>query len=148
MSRKSWFALKTGKHNEPNRMSMPVRIEMSQAPSTLVSTKASSINSSRVSLYPDGDFRNYEDDHILEIRVNMMATYIYQDMIEKMWAHKLPGEGVVIKKRRGEFVCCPKDLQSEKDGLFAAVKALNVRVRCTRRRHQVPYVLDELTKAL
>jgi hypothetical protein len=82
------------------------------------------------SLYPDGDFRNSPRESILDIKIDVMASWLHQQQLEKLWATELPGEGVVLKKARGTFACYPANLQNEVNGFFDNVAAMNVRVSC------------------
>ena len=101
-------------------------MEMTMAPtSPAFKTPASS---RPASLYPEGDFRNQGRESILDIKTDVMASWLHQQQLENLWAMQLPGEGVVLKKARDNFACCPSTLQHERNGLFDNVSAMNVRV--------------------
>lgn len=80
------------------------------------------------SLYPEGDFRNSGRESILDIKSDVMVTYLNQQQMEKLWANNLPEEGCVLKKGRDNFTCSPASLRYTRGGLFDQVVALNVRV--------------------
>ncbi|OTA23999.1 hypothetical protein BTJ68_12745, partial [Hortaea werneckii EXF-2000] len=72
------------------------------------------------SLYPAGDWRNSQQEEINEI--NRWSDF------------GLAGghdEGVILKKGRGAYTCCPADIVEEPYGFFKAVETLNVRTAMT-----------------
>jgi hypothetical protein len=84
--------------------------------------------SSRSSTYPAGDFRNSPRESILDIKTDVMVSWLHKQQLEKLWSSGLPGEGVILKKARGSFACSPATLRNEANGLFDNVVAMNVRV--------------------
>lgn len=68
------------------------------------------------------------------IRHEMMVEYLRGQQERMMWSLEEPDEGVVLRRVRGEYVCCPPDLAKEPFGLFKAVQEMNVRVS-----HRVEY---------
>ena len=98
------------------------------APLTAVATPRGSRPSS---LYPTGDFRNSTLDEINDIKCDVMVNWMHQQQLEKMWSAGSINEGVILKKSRGEFTCCPPDLASVPGDLFDNIKTLNVRVSST-----------------
>jgi hypothetical protein len=84
--------------------------------------------SNRASLYPAGDFRNSSMPDINDMRAEIMCNYLHQQQLKKMWSNGGREEGVLLKKSRREYTSCPSDLQLRRNGLFDAVKRLNVRV--------------------
>lgn len=87
------------------------------------------------SIYPEGDFRNGPREIVLDIKADVMATWINQQQMERMWSTNLPGEGIVLKKARDNFTCAPMTLRNEVDGFFDQVVAMNVRVSYTRSQY-------------
>lgn len=81
-----------------------------------------------LSLYPAGDFRNQNAEEIADIKCDVMINWLHQQQLESMWSAGAPGEGIVLKRRKNDFISCPSDLKQERDGLFAAVSGMNVRV--------------------
>jgi hypothetical protein len=80
------------------------------------------------SLFPEGDFRNSAIDEIIDIKCDVMVNWLHQQQLESMWSSGGPGEGVVLKKSRGNFTCCPSDLAETSSSFYDAIRALNVRV--------------------
>ncbi|EME46198.1 hypothetical protein DOTSEDRAFT_101420, partial [Dothistroma septosporum NZE10] len=84
------------------------------------------------SLYPSGgDFRNSQTDDLNEIKCDVMVNWLYQQQMERLWTAGGIDEGVVLKKTRGQYTCCPGDIVDEPYGFFKAVETLNVRVAMT-----------------
>lgn len=127
---KSYFAPgkqdpKKSAQNNQNKPVVPA-MEMTNGPSS--PSIHSNFPSRPASLYPDGDFRNSPRESILDIKTDVMASWLQQQQLEKLWSTELPGEGVVLKKARDAFACCPATLQNEQNGFFDNVAAMNVRV--------------------
>ena len=80
------------------------------------------------SIYPLGDFRNANLESIAEIKSDVMVNWLYQQQLEMMYTAGGRGEGVILKKYRDSYTCCPAYLRDERGGLFDAVRKLNVRV--------------------
>lgn len=89
------------------------------------------------SLYPEGDFRNSPRESMLDIKTDVMASWLQQQQLEKLWSTESPGEGVVLKKEKGSYSCCPPDLQGDRGGLFDSVVQMNVRVSGSQCRQLV-----------
>jgi hypothetical protein len=86
-------------------------------------------SSYRASLYPSGDFRNARES-LLDVKADVMCSWLYQQQLERQYATGiLPGEGVVLKKGRNDYACCPPQLQEMKYSLYDMAMELNVRVR-------------------
>jgi hypothetical protein len=80
-------------------------------------------------MYPAGDFRNSSLPDINDMKAEIMCNYLHQQQMKKMWSNGGHEEGVILRKSREEYTCCPTDLQAQKNGLFDAARKLNVRVR-------------------
>lgn len=89
---------------------------------------ASPWGSRPASLYPAGDWRNSQSEDILEIKCDVMVNWLYQQQMERLWTAGGHDEGVILKKGRGAYTCCPADLIEEPYGFFKAVETLNVKV--------------------
>ncbi|KAL9109672.1 MAG: hypothetical protein Q9227_005710 [Pyrenula ochraceoflavens] len=97
-----------------------------------VSSKATSERSStsnpranRLSAYPLGEFRESA------IRNDVMVTYLHQQQLIRMWGSEQLEEGVILKRAKDDFVCCPADLANVEGGFYDAVRALNVKCAMT-----------------
>lgn len=81
------------------------------------------------SIAPAGtEFRNSQHEEINEIKCDVMVNWLYQQQMERLWTAGGVDEGVVLKKSRGAYTCCPADITEEPYGFFKAVETLNVRV--------------------
>jgi hypothetical protein len=78
------------------------------------------------SSYAAGSFRN--EDEIKNMKTEVMAEWLYKQQRLKLWASSAPGEGVILKRSRGEYTCCPEDLRYVRRGLFEQIAAMNVAV--------------------
>ena len=67
----------------------------------------------------------------MEVKADVMINWLHQQQLEKMWANGGQSEGVVLKKSRDNYTCCPPELAHYQGDLFDAVRALNVRVGCS-----------------
>lgn len=81
------------------------------------------------SIYPVGDFRNSQSENINEIKCDVMVNWLYQQQMERLWTAGGHDEGVVLKRSKAQYTCCPADIIEEPYGFFKAVETLNVRVR-------------------
>ncbi|GAB7358644.1 hypothetical protein MBLNU230_g3874t1 [Neophaeotheca triangularis] len=108
---------------------------MNEKPLEMVNSQSphgGSINLSRpASLYPTGDFRNSQAGEINEIKCDVMVNWLYQQQMERLWTAGGHDEGVVLKKARGAYTCCPADLVGEPFGFFKAIETLNVKSAMT-----------------
>jgi hypothetical protein len=117
---------------------------------TAQSTAKNSPNTSRApslrhSFLPAGDARNQDADTINEIRNDMMVNWLYEQQLRKQYASGMdPYEGVVLKKARGAFACCPPQMAAIPDSLFAVVAAMNVRCAMTVNTPVVRALLDSI----
>ncbi|EXJ85841.1 hypothetical protein A1O1_06210 [Capronia coronata CBS 617.96] len=79
----------------------------------------------------ESDLRNSSTQELRDLKTDMMCTWLHQQQLEKMWSTNGLEEGVVIKKARDEYKCAPEDLRSRSDGVFDAVRKLNVKCAMT-----------------
>lgn len=79
-------------------------------------------------MYPPGDFRNNDKDELRDIKCDVMVNWLYQQQMEMLWTAGAADEGVVLKKTRGSYTCCPADIMEEPYGFFKSIEMLNVRV--------------------
>jgi hypothetical protein len=64
-----------------------------------------------------------------ELKTDMMCNWLHQQQIERMWTTNSIEEGVLLKKAKDNYKCAPEDLSSRPDGVYDAVRRLNVKVR-------------------
>ena len=128
---KGYLTTKESKKNVPSKkitvppqMELTVSSPMTPGGSTSISD---SFSARHLSAFPEGDFRN-RPDSILDIKNDVMCSWLHQKQLAKLWSTDLPGEGVVLKKSRSSFACKPDNLANEANGLYDSVVAMNVRV--------------------
>ncbi|PSN72380.1 hypothetical protein BS50DRAFT_597684 [Corynespora cassiicola Philippines] len=60
-----------------------------------------------------------------------MVNWLHTKQEERLWTSGEPGEGVVLKRGKGQYVCCPGDLMEDNSLFFEMVAELNVRAAMT-----------------
>jgi hypothetical protein len=71
-------------------------------------------------------------DNLVDMKNDMMVNWLYEQQLRKQWASGLDSyEGVVLKKSRGDFICCPHDMAEIEDSLLPMATRMNVRVAMT-----------------
>lgn len=78
--------------------------------------------------YPAGDFRNATVEEVNDVKCDVMVNHLHAQQEERLWTTAEKGEGVVLKKSRGDYTSAPPDLAHERGGLFQAIETLNVKV--------------------
>jgi hypothetical protein len=120
-----------GNNNKPSKNVVVVPpVEMTVTPpaeSSVSTPMRSPFSSRRSSIFPAGGFRN-RPEALLDIKTDIMSSWLHQQQMEKIWSSEPPGEGVVLKKARGIFTCRPSSLRGETNALFDDVMAMNVGV--------------------
>lgn len=63
-----------------------------------------------------------------DLKCEVMVSWLHQQQLEKLWFEGSNEEGIVLKKSKGIYACCPEraghgDMQFRK-----AIEALNVKV--------------------
>lgn len=81
--------------------------------------------------FPEGDFRNNGQEELRDIKCDVMVNWLYQQQMEMLWTAGAADEGVVLKKARGNYTCCPPDIMDEPFGFFKSIEMLNVRSAMT-----------------
>ncbi|KAI9647811.1 hypothetical protein NHQ30_004199 [Ciborinia camelliae] len=110
----------------------PAQMEMQRTPPLGSSMADSFIDRSRPSsLYPEGDFRNGPRESVMNVKADVVVSWLHQQQMEKLWGVGAPGEGVILKRARDNFTCCPPSLKTEPSGIFDYIVALNVRAAMT-----------------
>ncbi|KAI1483090.1 glycosyl transferase family group 2-domain-containing protein [Daldinia eschscholtzii] len=73
----------------------------------------------------------------------ILCSWIYQQQVERQFVTGLmPGEGVVIKKRRGNFACYPPEIRDVPDGLYEMTVKMNVRCAMTINTRVITVILS------
>ncbi|KAK6192882.1 hypothetical protein LQW54_013018 [Pestalotiopsis sp. IQ-011] len=103
---------------------------------------------SRRALYPPGDFRNTARESLLDVKTDVMCSWLYQRQMEKQYVTGLlPGEGVVIKKGKNNYACCPPQLRDAPGNLHDMAMELNVRCAMTVNTRVVNVILSSRRSA-
>lgn len=76
----------------------------------------------------DSDSRSTASAAIRHIKCEVLSNWLHAKCEEKMWTSGRPGEGVFVKKAKGEYAQCPPSRSTDSSNLHRAVVALNVRV--------------------
>ncbi|KAK9415608.1 putative Glycosyl transferase family group 2-domain-containing protein [Seiridium unicorne] len=98
---------------------------------------------SRRSVYPAGDFRNSARESLLDVKSDVMCNWLYQRQLEKQYVTgMLPGEGVVIKKGKNNYACCPPQLRELPGSLYDMAMELNVRCAMTVNTRVINVILN------
>ncbi|KAF4535497.1 putative glycosyl transferase family 2 protein [Lasiodiplodia theobromae] len=140
MGLKSYFAPRKGEDKKKNAAKPDVSNEKavearpdslppldSPRPAYLAGSSGSSPYGSR----PNSLYRNSGMDQLSEIKCDVMVNWLHSQQEEKLWCAGEYEEGVVLKKARGSYACCPAELAEEPNGFLKAVEQLNVRVAMT-----------------
>jgi hypothetical protein len=69
---------------------------------------------------------------LLDIKSDMMVKWLYEQQLRKQYViGDNASEGVVLKKARGDFTCCPTQMSRIPNSLHAMVTQMNVRCAMT-----------------
>lgn len=75
----------------------------------------------------------------------MMVNWLYDQQLRKQYASGAdPFEGVVLKKSRGNFTCCPPHMAAIPESLYAMISQMNVRCAMTVNTPVVRALLESL----
>ncbi|KAF1962441.1 hypothetical protein CC80DRAFT_487902 [Byssothecium circinans] len=75
--------------------------------------------------------KNEDPEYVRDIKSEVMVNWLHSKQEERIWTSGQEGEGVFLKKSKGNFVCCPADLESDPSGVYRAISLLNARVAMT-----------------
>jgi hypothetical protein len=62
------------------------------------------------------------------MKTEVMAEWLYKQQRLKLWASSGPEEGIILKRSRGEYTCCPEDLRYMRGGIYEQIVRMNVAV--------------------
>jgi hypothetical protein len=120
-----------GKVVAPNAFqdSTPIcRTPTNSVPTHQVPTHHLPAHSAPTSHYPVGDFRNSSQEALRDTQSIIMVYWLRQMQMEKLWSRGLRGEGVILKKGRDNFTCCPETLKDDSAEFYNQIVCMNVRV--------------------
>ena len=158
MGIKSYFvprAPKTQATNPPRNDSNDEKASTSAGPSALQVPEPSQLSESaqasvhatdvfrsgQTSAFPSGKTSVDSSGHAEqdELANDVLVHYLHQQQKERLWTQHTPGEGIVLKKTRNVFSCCPPELVHNQEGLFAAVERMNVKASTNTLTRFSPY---------
>jgi hypothetical protein len=122
-SLKGYF--KAGKADKPAH-------EPTNRDETSATVPPSNLEHRRATLRPISGFvaSSYcNEEDIVNMKTEVMAEWLYKQERLRLWASSGPEEGVILKKSRGEYTCCPEDLRYMRSGLFEQIVQMNIAVR-------------------
>jgi hypothetical protein len=97
----------------------PLQLGGSSSPSSHSSNSSEARDSSSIS---NGS------DAIRDIKAEILANWLHTKQEERIWTFGSPGEGVFMKKSKGNYACAPFEVFNDGTGLYHAVTELNARV--------------------
>jgi hypothetical protein len=134
----------------PSPPSKKTRSKQPPVPTALNNVELSSIPSARPSFngkssqksasgytFPTGDFRNSPAVQIMDMKADVMTNWLYQRQQERIWIFDGWDEGVLLKKARDDYVCCPENLAQHRNGFYDSIKKLNVKVSVHHHTHEM-----------
>jgi hypothetical protein len=77
----------------------------------------------------EGGLKTLQPSVLRDMRADVMVNWLHSKQEERIWTTGAPGEGVILKVTKGQYVCCPSELRNDSSSLFDMVSMLNVRVR-------------------
>lgn len=84
---------------------------------------------------------------LIDIKNDMMVKWLYEQQLRKQYASGSNAfEGVVLKKARGDFTCCPPQMSLIPNSLYAMVAQMNVRCAMTVNTPVVRSILGALRR--
>lgn len=76
----------------------------------------------------DGVPGSLGSDSIRDVKCEILANWLHTKQEEKCWCQGMPGEGVFVKKSKGNYACVPATLANDETNLYAQIVEMNVRV--------------------
>lgn len=85
---------------------------------------------------------------LIDIKSDMMVKWLYEQQLRKQYVGGQNAfEGVVLKKTRGDFTCCPPQMNLIPNSLFAMVTQMNVRCAMTVNTPVVRSILGSVRRS-
>lgn len=117
-----------GKNGALESPAVPVEMTTTLSRGSINSPGTDFLTSLHSLLHPPGNFRNSAQEDILDMKSEVMATWLHHQQQKRFWTTGMPGEGVVLKKARANYTRRPEILHIETGELFDQVIAMNVKV--------------------
>lgn len=74
------------------------------------------------------DLKSISPERLRAMRADVMVNWLHSKQEERIWTTGTPGEGIVLKVTKGQYVCCPSELRFDSSSLYDVIAMLNVRV--------------------
>lgn len=95
-----------------------------------------------------GLVRQGSTESLQSIRNNVMVNYLYQQAAQRsLLTPAETWQGVVLKRARGDYACCPPELREVRDGFYDAVLKMNVRCAMTVDTHVTQTIVKSMAFA-
>jgi hypothetical protein len=108
-----------------NAMQLSPTFRPSRSPgSSFVYSNHQSPNSSSVEGIPS----SAGSDTIRDIKCDILANWLHTKQEEKCWTAGSLGEGVFVKKSKGNYACVPVEMMSDGSKLHQSITAMNIKV--------------------
>lgn len=69
-----------------------------------------------------------EREEMSDLKCEVMVSWLHQQQLERLWYEGTDEEGIILKKNKGIYACCPEQIGQGNKELHKAVEALNVKV--------------------
>ena len=91
------------------------------------------------SIYSEGRTASTGSDTIQDIKCEILANWLHTKQEEKVWTTSSAGEGVFVKKSKGNYACAPYESIGDGSNMYQSITTLNVRVslRTLRLLHEL-----------
>lgn len=63
-----------------------------------------------------------------DLKCEVMVSWLHQQQLERLWYEGTDEEGIVLKKSKGIYACCPEAVGRGEMEFHKATEALNVKV--------------------
>ncbi|KAL6705005.1 hypothetical protein ACN47E_007408 [Coniothyrium glycines] len=80
-------------------------------------------------------------DTIRDVKCDILANWLHTKQEEKCWSMNNPGEGIMVKKSKGNYACVPQELMNDGTRLYPSIVEMNVRYAMTVNTKVIKYVL-------
>lgn len=69
-----------------------------------------------------------EREEMSDLKCEVMVSWLHQQQLERLWYEGTDEEGIILKKSKGIYACCPEQIGQGNQEFNKAVEALNVKV--------------------
>lgn len=69
-----------------------------------------------------------EREEMSDLKCEVIVSWLHQQQLERLWYEGTDEEGIILKKGKGIYACCPEQIGQGNKEFHKAVEALNVKV--------------------